>query len=485
MKMIKRLNMASLMLMLTLGFVFSQQASDTEKWLADFYQLQAAISVNYANFEWLAHDRHVDLLALRQRTEGRLRAAKSDSERKSAIESFLRAFGDAHVEIKWGQNPDNRSASNSPAEPQSFCDRLGYTWQDSNAGINWSIFPEFTPIRDSDSQDFPAGVLRITGKPALGVIRIGWFSEYAHPALCRQAQLKEGISDETQCDDTCQERFQLRVADLLTAALERRVKTLDEAGAKRILIDITGNGGGTNWVEPAARVLTPINLGSPRYAFVKHQHWVDQLRLRLNMVEADFVNANEKHRRLLEDAAATLRRGIADAAKPCSLAAYWTDRAPKPGCSNLETAPLYVSGIMPYARPGDLAGLKSASVIFYPSRYRYTEGANRLPLIVLTDGDTGSSAEYFAAMLQDNKAALLVGQVTVGAGCGFTDGGIETKLGNSGAIVRLPDCARLRADGSNEVNGIVPDVLLPWVERDSRYQQAMKLMRWLKASWVP
>src|SRR5262249_16436928 len=122
---------------------------------------------------------------------------------------------------------------------------------------------------------------------------------------------------------------------------------------------------------------------------------------------------------------------------------------------------------------------------FYPSRYHYAEGTSRLPLIVLVDGDTGSSAEYFAAMLQDNKAAILVGQVTVGAGCGFTDGGIETKLKNSGATIRLPDCVRLRSEGTNEVNGVVPNILLPWVERDSRYQQATKLVRWLRSGWSP
>jgi len=129
--------------------------------------------------------------------------------------------------------------------------------------------------------------------------------------------------------------------------------------------------------------------------------------------------------------------------------------------------------------------LKSGWVLFYPSQYHYTEGANHLPLIVLVDGDTASSAEYFAAMLQDNKAATLVGQVTAGAGCGFTNGGIKTELSYSGANVRLPDCVRLRSDGSDEVNGIVPDILLPWVERDSRYQQATKLKRWLDSSRLP
>ncbi len=30
---------------------------------------------------------------------------------------------------------------------------------------------------------------------------------------------------------------------------------------------------------------------------------------------------------------------------------------------------------------------------------------------------------------------------------------------NSGATLELPDCVRFRADGSNEVAGVIPDVL--------------------------
>lgn len=462
----------------------SEQAPAMEPWLADFNQLLNAISLHYANFEWLAHDRHVNLPLLKQRTEDRLRSAKSDAERRQAIESFLHAFADAHVEVRWELTGADHSAR-PPSAMQPFCDRLGYDWQDSNGGIDWSIVPEFTGIRDSDSQDFPAGILRLPGKPALGVIRIGWFSEYAHPGICRAAQRERAISDEAPCDNSCQEQFQLGVADLLTGALERRIRSLEKDGAAQLMIDVTGNGGGTNWVEPAARVLSPIHLKSPRYAFVKDQHWVKQLRERLTAVQADLAEAPVRRRQQLEDAAATLRHGIDVASKPCALTAYWQQQDVKPGCSNLEANLLYTSGILPYAEPGEFAGLKSRWVFFYPSRYDYAEGTNHLPLIILVDSDTGSSAEYFSAMLQDNKAATIVGQVTVGAGCGFTDGGIKTRLDNSGADVRLPDCARLRSDGSNEVSGIVPDILLPWVEKDSRYQQAMKLKRWLESSWSP
>jgi hypothetical protein len=40
----------------------------------------------------------------------------------------------------------------------------------------------------------------------------------------------------------------------------------------------------------------------------------------------------------------------------------------------------------------------------------------------------------------------------------------------------MPDCVRLRADGSNEVNGVRPDVLVLWARRDSPYQRAEKLL---------
>jgi hypothetical protein len=459
----------------------AEQPVNMNAWLQDFHQLIDEVSLHYANFEWVAQDRRVNLGQLKSRTEGRLSKAKSDEEAQDAIESFLKAFGDAHVEIQWKSSGGNLTPQ--PPTARSFCDRLGYNWQDTNGGIDWSIFPGFTAVHDAESQEFPAGLLHLTGNRVVGVVRIGWFSEYAHPALCAVAQREKQISEDSECSDTCRDQFQFAVGDLLDAALERRVESLAKMGAGWLLVDTTGNGGGTNWVEPAARILTPIPLNSPRYAFVKHEHWVDQLRQRLRVVEADLSDAPADYKSMLTGAAATLRDALEKASTPCAMNGLWAEPPQPTSCSMLVSGLLYVSGILPYAKPGSLSSLKSNSVLFYPSRYQYHEGANRLPLIVLVDGDTGSSAEYFAAMLQDNKAATIVGTVTVGAGCGFTQGGIPTKLRNSGATVRLSDCVRLRADGLNEVSGVTPDILLPWVERDSRYQKAAKLKRWLEMSW--
>jgi hypothetical protein len=54
------------------------------------------------------------------------------------------------------------------------------------------------------------------------------------------------------------------------------------------------------------------------------------------------------------------------------------------------------------------------------------------------------------------------------------NGGVWATLVNSGGRVQLPDCSRFRAGGTNEVTGIVPDILVPWRGLDSRYQRAKK-----------
>ena len=140
--------------------------------------------------------------------------------------------------------------------------------------------------------------------------------------------------------------------------------------------------------------------------------------------------------------------------------------------------PLFGTGILPYAKSGSVAeSLVSRGTMFHPSQYANREGVNRLPLLVVTDGGTSSAAELFAAMLRDNGAARLVGTPTLGADCGHTNGGIRATLKHSGAELKLPDCIRLRADGTNEVLGVVPDVLVPWRARDSAFQRALKSVR--------
>ena len=450
----------------SLALVTLLTALTTGQWLDDFHQVIAEMTSHYANLESAVHDRKIDLQALKKRAEDQIAAAHSDAEAHRAIENFLDAFGDGHVEVQW---PKSSDAEKTPSP--SLCARLHYVKRDFR-GIEFGRAADYTPISDADSNDFPGGILRIAGKAA-GVVRIHLFSETGHPDLCVAAEKKLALDDAAPCDDNCEDRLQSAVADLLTESLERRLASLQKAGATTLIVDVTGNGGGSNWVEPAARVMTPIALRSPRLGFIRHPHWVKQLSDRLEDVQKDRKRAPDDA--LLASAESLLQRALNQARQPCDRGALWGNPASGVDCSLVVGEPLYATGILPYAKPGSLSHYQSAGDdLFLPGSYRYDEGANRLPLIVLVDENTASAAEYFAAMLQDNHAATIVGIPTFGAGCGHTNGGIDATLHNSAAQLRLPDCVRYRADGSNEVSGVTPDVLISWSQHDSRYQRAVK-----------
>ncbi len=452
------------------------QGTATQAWLEDFAQLKREMAAHYANLDWAVAERRMDLKQLCQRTETRLREVKSEPEARRAIEAFLDAFGDGHLLVRWpSPNRPGSSADAKPAPPAaSLCARLGFREQKLPPGIAFDRLSSFEPLHTGDSKYFSIAVLSLADGKKVGLVRIALFSEYSFPDLCETAASELGLHKDSPCDDACAEHVERRAADLFTAALERQVKALRDRAIDALLVDITGNGGGTNWVEPAARTLTKKPLRSPRLAFIKHPHWDKQFTERLGDIEADLRQAPMAQRKLLEQAADTYRRALAETRKSAARDAIWENQA-VPALVSREPV-LYASGVLPYLKPGELADSPSSARVFYPSRYRYHEGAYSGPLIVLVDGDTASSAEYFAAMLMDNGAAFVVGSPTVGAGCGYTNGGIATVLKNCNAQVKMPDGARFRADGTNEVAGITPAILVPWRSNDSAYQKAKRVV---------
>ncbi|HEX8292616.1 MAG TPA: S41 family peptidase [Pyrinomonadaceae bacterium] len=458
------------------GAAFGQTV-DTSAWLEDFAQLKREMSDHYANLEWAIEQRGLDLKQLSEGTETRLRQARSDPEAQKAIESFLGEFGDGHLEIVWargGGDAPARDADPRPAKQPPLCERLGYRSHDVSPRLVFSRLNSFREVKTEDSRYFPAGLLSLPGGRSVGVIRIHLFSEYMFPGLCERAASEAGLDGASPCDEECEDRVERAAANLLTAAFARQITTLKRSRISALVVDVTGNGGGTNWVEPAARTLTAAPLRSPRQAFIRHEHWTRQLRARLAAVEADASQATPAHRGLLLRAAETLRQALRETQQPCARESIWEDR--KPGCSLVAAAPpLYPQSVLPYAKPGSLPDAPSSRYIFYPSRYAYVEGVYTGRLLVLVDRGTASSAEYFTAMLRDNRAATVIGEPTVGAGCGYTNGGIPTVLKNSRARVKIPDCVRVRADGSNEVAGITPDSLIPWRRNDSPFQRVKRV----------
>jgi hypothetical protein len=458
-------------------------------WLDDFEQLKSEMAAHYANLDWAVGERRMDLKQLSDQTIARLHEAQDDAQARQAIDLFVRAFGDGHFSIRWptanapGGPAKGAAKKDSPSAPASLCDRLGFRQGRTGPGIAFDRLPGFELHRTADSKYFPVGVLVLPNGKRIGLLRIAIFSEQWFPDLCEQAASELGLHKDSPCDEACGDRVELKAADLLTAALERQLAALKAASIDALLVDITGNGGGSDWVEPAARVLTSKPLRSPRVGFIKHAHWAKDFQSRLTDVERDIANTTgqrDSHSRdllnrdTLKRAADIYRRALAAAKEPVARDAIWQN---KPVPEIVAKAPdLFTTGILPYAKPGEIPDSSSSPVLFSPSRYHYHEGTYSGPLLVLVDQNTASAAELFTAILDDNAAAITLGSPTFGVGFGYTNGGIPTLLKHSRAEVKMPDGIRFRADGTNEAAGITPRILIPWHANDSAYQRAARVL---------
>ena len=198
--------------------------------------------------------------------------------------------------------------------------------------------------------------------------------------------------------------------------------------------------------------------------FVRGEQWSRNLLKLEGALRRDASAAAGSDRAMLLRFADQAHAKAAIAAMPCASGPLWLGQEHR--CSWLGSG-FSAAGPLASANPLALRGKPWAQDIFTPMEFPYEEGVWRGPLMVLVDGATESSAEEFAAVLQDNHAALIIGTVTFGAGCGHTDGSEPTRLRYSGATLALPDCVYLRANGTNEVRGIVPDLLIGFRRSDS------------------
>jgi hypothetical protein len=245
-----------------------------------------------------------------------------------------------------------------------------------------------------------------------------------------------------------------------------------------LLIDIADNGGGTEWAEAVARMVTPLRLKSERVDFVRGSEWADSFAHDEAALRQFANKANAKDRDFLLHLADRIEAKRQIALTPCDSAPLW--RGNHPTCSWLGEG-FYGSGYIADADPAALSGKRWAPLVFTPMEVAYQEGVWRGPLIVLINRNTGSAASEFAAVLKDNHAALLVGEPADG-GCGHTLDSAPIRLKHSGAIFEIPDCARFRADGSNEITGVEPDILVGFTATDGPHARAQRFAKVLPAA---
>lgn len=435
----------------------AEQELDRAGWSADLAALKDALSERYANLEW-AVERRMDLPAAARRAQARLDAATTEYEARQALERLVGAFGDGHLELSWPGRP--RAGGGGAAGPRPLCEALGMGAVTDDYAVGPHM-PGYAPL-DPD-QPTAAGIVTVDGRK-VGIIRIERFAPAA--VECAQALEELKIAADGACDEACQGRVSERADLLFVRNIGRRVDRLSGADVDLLLVDLTRNGGGNDSAIALARLFGG-DLPSPRVARMRDPALAQNLadkRQALSDAAAD--------RRVFAPLIEALRRAEAEASKPCDRRPLWDG---KPiACSALVQGPFYAGGLSPKPWPTPLTG-DVREIVYAAARYAYTPGAWRGRLAVLIDGDTASSAELFTAMLQDAQRATVIGAPSVGAGCGWMLPVRPVTLPHSKGELRMPDCVRYRADGTNEVDAIRPDIAAHIRPSDTPYQRAARV----------
>lgn len=409
-------------------------------WLADLAEAKAAFRTKYASLHWLEHDRGVSLDALFAPAEAQLKTARSDDEARAIFDRLARRVYDGHVLFRW---PEPRPQT-TETSPQDTCSALGFEPHGPRPGAGQSL-PGYRPV--GDPALFPAGVIEVGGD-RLGVIRIPMFQAQTFPALCRAALADLHRDDRQPCDQNCKKAIFANAYDRMTRGFADQLHALEAAHVSVVMIDLTDNGGGSQWAWAAVQMVTARPPVFERLGFERGEHWARRwTRDAAELRQAAAATADPADRARLLGWAAQVELLRQDAEKSC----------PDPNPCAPEGPAGYMS-LVPAARAAEFAGKPWGKTVFSPAEFNYRNGEWDGPTLVLVDERTGSAAENFAAILQDNHAATIIGSRTVGSGGGYTDGGTPTVLTHSGGTLILPDHAVFRADGSNEVEGVIPDV---------------------------
>jgi len=439
-------------------------------WIADLAQIERVLAEQAPNLEWSIQERGLDLPGLAKQTEDGLYAVTSDRDAREVLRNFLSQLGDGHISLDWA---DERQDDVPVWGTASICKSLGYRDEERAPGLPFDRAGG-RAIATPDSETFPIHVLDLPGGK-LGVLRIPSFHEWGYYRYCPQAVAIVGLPEDGECTEDCGAEIGRKSAELLTQAVARQIAALKGQGISALAVDITQNGGGSLWLDPVARMLTGVKLKAPQLAFTRTPAWREALGTNLQAVEADLANpiVGLGYRTVLTEAQAKLKQALAEANVACDRMALWQGKAP--GCSLIPPTRLFATGVFDYAEPGEFTLLRSAPALFYSALYSYDEGLWQGPLYVVLDEGSASAAEHFATLLKDNGAATLVGEPTFGAGCGWmASGDVPVTLAKTGGQLHVPDCIWYRKNGTNEVAGVEPDILIPWRYYDNGVQKARR-----------
>lgn len=217
---------------------------DAGAWRKDFEHLKREMAQRYANLDWVASHRKIDLKALDAQTSAEIDGAHSRVLAALALRRFIRRFADPHLRVVWREraaaNASAGASGSATAAEASVvsCESAGYEEGKHGFRFPFDGLKGWTPLRGGN---FPTG---LAGD--VGVLRIEAFGEDRYLAACKAA-FRSGMRDR---------ELQLAVRARLQQELTDALEDLKARGARRLLVDVSGNGGGTEWVVEVVALTT-------------------------------------------------------------------------------------------------------------------------------------------------------------------------------------------------------------------------------------
>lgn len=452
---------------------------DRRAWLEDYAALKQGLEKSYANLAWFGSPQGgVDLPALDRRTRRLLAQAGSDEDAAAALLAFVARFHDGHLEAQPVLEPAPAEKPAAPPKPAldalgaaDGCAALGYAPVRAIAySLPFDALAGSAQESDGATRVFRAGTLALPAGGRLGLIRIPRFRPQDAPAAGCIAEWEAWRRSGKPIEA---EALRTRIQDAWLETLAAQLRHFHEEGVAAVLVDLGGNTGGNDSGDWSARLFTPRPVHAPRMLLAADTSALPYFDEELKGLREALDKPG-----LDEGARAILAKGLAGfearkarlPARGCDMAWVWRERRPwnPAGCSRLIEGGS-ASGVLDYLAPGAVSDPAAAASVFWGARVDALRGAWDGPVYLLLDGKTASSAELFSAELRDNGVARIVGVPSEGDGCGFIDSDGALELPHSHLRLRVPNCVRLRADGSDEVAGIRPDLpVLPREGEDGR-----------------
>lgn len=463
-----------------LGFVsFNNPPKDNKKWIADFEKLKTEMVNGYSNLKFAREKERLNLKKLNEKTLLGLESAKSREEAQSVIREFLKSFNDGHLRARIYNVPGNTniktmsgsSALTNKDMAATALIKMAYEKREPKFTIHYDSVPGYEML-STDENPFPSAIIEKQNH-RIGVLRIGFFGYWRYWDTASNLWEEFRKSFDGDCDRECEWSFTQKVENKLTQLLIQNILELKSRNIDALVVDVSGNGGGTEWYEAVARLFSADKLIDPPFYFTNHAIWQNVLTNQLKLIDDDLNNTAIQvelrtslrgHRKFIEG---LLKNSI----DHCETNQVWLNN--DLNCLKLVHHPYA------YRLPRDIMDhpqfmeLRSKYILQTHRFMPYTRGVYDTSdrLFIVQDHRSGSATEGFTSILQSNGAAIIVGETSFGAGCGYTNGGFEVVLENIGLAVKMPDCVRLRNDGKNEFLGINPDIPIHWSKDNSSFQK--------------